>query len=343
MNQASILELSEIAPAVGTQPYDVIIYTDPGSDDLTMLAQVLANKEKFNVLGVIAGAGNVSLDKTTINCLKLIELTGRKDIKLYKGIPLPTDGTIDIDAIGAFGESGIGNTVLPEPTTQAETKPGIDFAVETIINASRPITLIATGGLTDLYYTLNGVKESSASSLGNINVISIMGGVFDYQTHANASPWAEFNILFDPFASSEVFNLCNKYNLPVLLAPLDLAHTTLFSAERAAKLEQNGNMVSQSLAKLVTDVGPWDIERFGYDENGKPLSPVFDSHASMPLVHPELYQGCWASIKVISDDQETMGKTYYADDELKNVFVLQMPEERIDIFFNALINDISVF
>ena len=60
----------------------VIIDTDPGQDDAIALMTAFGS-EKLQVLGVTCVAGNVSLDLTSENALKICELTGKeKNIKL---------------------------------------------------------------------------------------------------------------------------------------------------------------------------------------------------------------------------------------------------------------------
>ena len=58
------------------KPKKIIAFCDPGLDDAFMLAQI-ASSDKMQLLGIVPGVGNVSLDKTINNTLRILELTGR--------------------------------------------------------------------------------------------------------------------------------------------------------------------------------------------------------------------------------------------------------------------------
>ena len=57
----------------------IIIDTDPGQDDAVALLLALASEE-FDILGVMAVAGNVGLDRPGKTARKILELAGRAGI-----------------------------------------------------------------------------------------------------------------------------------------------------------------------------------------------------------------------------------------------------------------------
>ena len=57
----------------------VLIDCDPGQDDALALLLALGSPE-LDVLGVTAVAGNQTVDKTTANALRVLELATRTDI-----------------------------------------------------------------------------------------------------------------------------------------------------------------------------------------------------------------------------------------------------------------------
>lgn len=327
----------------------VVIFCDPGIDDALMLAQTFSSK-KLEVLGVVPSAGNVSLDRTVKNTLRICELTGRRDVKVYPGSEAPIGQRKDemLDGTQVYGEDGLGGVHFPEVTMEAEKKSGSDFAAEAILAACEPITFISTGGLTDVYKTLRIVSEKNPEALKNIAAISIMGGVFDYGKHANApldrapaERVAEFNMIFDPIATAGVFELTAKSEIPVFLSPLDLTHTTLFRADEVGELRAVGNPTATTMAELMAQVPDWYKARFGlYKEKG--MQPAHDVNASACLLHPELY--------TVSDPVSVSsvvggidrGKLL-AEGGSGNVFVLSMPTERIPNFFRSFAEDMRSF
>ncbi|MEO6014333.1 MAG: nucleoside hydrolase, partial [Devosia sp.] len=52
----------------------IIIDTDPGQDDAVAILLALASPGDFDILGIVAVAGNVSLAQNARNALKVVEL-----------------------------------------------------------------------------------------------------------------------------------------------------------------------------------------------------------------------------------------------------------------------------
>ena len=71
------------------QPVKVIVTTDPGQDEAAAIMMMLAAPESFEILGLVATAGNIGLDHAVINSLKILELAGRADIPVFAGCPRP--------------------------------------------------------------------------------------------------------------------------------------------------------------------------------------------------------------------------------------------------------------
>ena len=66
----------------------IILDCDPGHDDAIALLLALASPE-VELLGVTTVHGNQTLEKTTINALKLLEFVDRTDIPVAAGAPVP--------------------------------------------------------------------------------------------------------------------------------------------------------------------------------------------------------------------------------------------------------------
>jgi len=69
-------------------PTPIIIDCDPGHDDAIALLLAIASPE-VELIGVTTVAGNTTLDKTTNNALRILELGGRSDIPVYRGADRP--------------------------------------------------------------------------------------------------------------------------------------------------------------------------------------------------------------------------------------------------------------
>src|SRR5579863_9130767 len=125
-------------------PRPIIIDTDPGIDDAVAILLALASSE-FEVLGLVAVAGNLPLAATATNARTIVELAGVPAIPVYAGCPRPI-GRNRVSAEHAHGASGLGDLVLPAPTLPPRPEHGVWYLIDTLRRAApRSITLCALG------------------------------------------------------------------------------------------------------------------------------------------------------------------------------------------------------
>ena len=69
----------------------VIIDTDCGVDDAQALMIALSKEfsDRVEVVGITCCSGNVGLDKVVVNVLKVLTVTNRLDVPVYKGANKP--------------------------------------------------------------------------------------------------------------------------------------------------------------------------------------------------------------------------------------------------------------
>src|SRR3954454_12518311 len=89
-------------PAMSTP---IVIDCDPGHDDAIAILLALASPE-LELRGITTVAGNQTLDKTTTNALKVLELAGRTDVPVAVGADRPLRRTLRT-APNVHGESGL--------------------------------------------------------------------------------------------------------------------------------------------------------------------------------------------------------------------------------------------
>src|SRR5271168_4011894 len=110
-------------------PTKVIVTTDPGQDEAAAIMMMLAAPESFEILGFVATAGNIGLDHTVVNMLKILELAGRADIPVFAGCPRPILQALVI-ADHVHGPPGLDGHERPRPTTRGREQHGDDFIVQ---------------------------------------------------------------------------------------------------------------------------------------------------------------------------------------------------------------------
>ena len=112
-------------PAV---PMPVILDCDPGHDDAIALLLALASPE-LELLGVTTTYGNQTLEKTTANALRVLELVGRTDVPVAAGADRPLERELVV-AAHVHGESGLDGPALPEAATRPLTEDAVSFLAD---------------------------------------------------------------------------------------------------------------------------------------------------------------------------------------------------------------------
>ncbi len=177
-------------------PQKIILDCDPGIDDALAIVFAWGHPD-LEILGITTVAGNVSLDKTTANALRVCEFIGARDVPVVAGSPRPLLRP-PLTAHGAHGESGLDGARLPPPGSPPRGGHAVDFLAETIGAAPGEITLIATGPLTNVALAVRRQPDL----VRQVRDFVIMGGSAG---RGNVTPAAEFNIAADPEAASIVF------------------------------------------------------------------------------------------------------------------------------------------
>src|SRR5216683_3038526 len=221
----------------GHGPVRVIIDTDPGVDDALALLLAMRSPE-LKIEAITAVAGNVPLDLTLPNTLRMVEIAGRTDIPVAAGARAPLLRRL-VTAAYAHGENGLGGAVFPEPTTKPVASPAAKFISQIVRKYPGDVTLITIGPLTNIATALNSDPELASM----VRALVMMGGSL---SGGNITPAAEFNVYVDPEAARIVF----QSGIPVTMVGLDVTRRTSLTDEHLHTLEAAQNPVSQAAAKI---------------------------------------------------------------------------------------------
>jgi pyrimidine-specific ribonucleoside hydrolase len=229
---------SSVSNAAPGKPRRIIIDTDPGIDDAMAIFLALRSPE-LKVEAITPVAGNVPLDLTLPNALRLLEIADRTDIPVAAGASHPLVRRL-ATAGHVHGVNGLAGVEFPEP----KTKPVRETAPEIIRRIVREnpgeITIVGVGPLTNVALALRADPE-----LANmIPAIAIMGGSL---SGGNMTPAAEFNLYVDPEAARIVFDA----NIPLTMVGLDVTRKCRVSEEHIKQLEAANNPVSQAAGKIL--------------------------------------------------------------------------------------------
>jgi pyrimidine-specific ribonucleoside hydrolase len=221
----------------------LIIDTDPGVDDAFAIA-LAALSEDVDLLGVTTVFGNVSLEATTRNALRVLELCDRSDVPVAAGAERPLVHPQPARAGHVHGVDGLSGraSALPEPKRGLEPGGAVRLLVSLLEVADEPVTLAPIGPLTNIALLLAAHPEVK----DKIARIVLMGGGVD---RGNSTASAEFNVWSDPEAARRVLV---EEDVPCVVVPLDLTYKCAVSTEWLAKLAAHSR-IGAALEALTPD------------------------------------------------------------------------------------------
>lgn len=174
----------------------VIIDCDPGIDDAIAVLLALASPE-LDVRAITTVAGNVPLERTTANALRVLDLAGRDDVPVAAGADRPLVHIPHMDSAETHGETGLDGSGLPGPQRAVVDEHAVDLIARLALAEPGALTLVAVGPVTNVAL-LAALRPDAFRALRRIVV---MGGA---SNGGNMSPYAEFNVWFDPEAAQRV-------------------------------------------------------------------------------------------------------------------------------------------
>jgi inosine-uridine nucleoside N-ribohydrolase len=262
----------------------ILLDCDPGHDDAIALLLALASPE-VELVGVTTVAGNQTVEKTTANALRMLELVGRSDIPVAAGAghPLVREPFVAADV---HGETGLDGPDLPAAAGKAVERHAVDFLAEHVEGR----TLVATGPLTNVALLLARHPDARPERL------VLMGGAI---AEGNVTPAAEFNIWADPEAAARVFGS----GLDMTMVGLDVTHRALLTGEHAEQLRGSGR-VGRVVAELLGFYGVFHREVYGFDG-----SPIHDAVAVAQVVQPGLLGLEMLNVEVDCESTLCRGRT----------------------------------
>jgi len=294
----------------------IIIDTDPGQDDAVAILLALASPDAFDVLGIVAVAGNIGLAQNARNALKVVELSGRTEVAVYAGCERPMRRAL-ITAEHVHGATGLDGPDLPEPTKTLEAQHGVDFIIDTLrAEAPGAVTLCTLGPLTNIAMAF--VKAPDI--VPRIREIVMMGGA--YFEVGNITPAAEFNIHVDPEAADIVLTS----GVPVTMLPLDVTHGALTRADRLEGFARLGNKAGKAVSEMLAFSERFDLEKYGSDG-----APLHDPCVIAWLLKPDLFTGRKINVTVETMSELTRGMTvadyWHITDRPKNVLFIRSVDD----------------
>ncbi len=259
----------------------ILLDCDPGHDDAIALLLALGSDE-LDLRGVTTVAGNQTLEKTTANAIRVLELAGRAEIPVAAGAgrPLVREPRVAADV---HGETGLDGPDLPPPQADPSPRHAVDFLAE----RNEGATLVATGPLTNVALLLARYPEAKPER------IVLMGGAI---AEGNVTPAAEFNIWADPEAARRVFTS----GLDVTMVGLDVTHKALVNPDQL----RGSGRIGEVVAELLEFYGGFHRSVYGWD-----ASPIHDAVAVAHVIDSELLGVERLNVRIDTESELCRGRT----------------------------------
>ncbi len=238
---AGLVAGAAAAPALGQPagaPRRVIIDTDPGVDDAFALLLAMRSPE-LRIEGITPVAGNVPLELTLPNALRMVDIAGRSDIPVAPGAESPLERRL-VTATYAHGENGLGGAKFPDPKSRPIAELASVFIRRIVRKYPGEVTLVTLGPQTNVATAL----ASDPGLAKQVKGVVMMGGSL---SGGNVTPSAEFNLYVDPEAARIVF----QSGIPLFMVGLDVTRKTALTEAHVQRLEAAGTAVGNAAAMIA--------------------------------------------------------------------------------------------
>lgn len=282
-------------------PLPIWIDCDTGTDDAVALL-VAHRLLTLEIVGISTVAGNVALDKTTRNTLKICDLMGA-DYPVYPGAAQPWIRPY-ADASAFHGADGLGGAVLPEPSRSAEQEAAWDALYRAAQQHPGRLELVVTGPMTNAATALAKYPQLKAL----LARIVLMGGA---ATGGNRTPCAEYNIYADPDAAQAVF----RSGVPIVMCGLDVTHKAYLTPQEIEEICRESTPVTRFFHDATAHAAQLNMR------DGNAGLCLHDVCPLLYLSNPELFQAEAAGVYVETQSELTRGKTVtdlYSDHQFES-------------------------
>ena len=273
----------------------VVFDTDPGVDDALALLWLasLCHQGHCSLECVTTVEGNVRRELTYDNAGRLLKVAGLEQITVgtgsfYRGGRNTADHVHGEDGLGGLAE------LLPPPDVPFAEAPSSESLLSQHLDKSVSTSLLAVGPLTNLAR----VEQANPGTLNRAKEVIVMGGAVQ---QGNVTPYAEFNIHFDPDSANHVFHNTND----LILIPLNVTRKLVFTTAHARHAGGTGSGVLPQLLTQLTEFMTATAQARGVNEGFL----VHDAATVAYLMHPELLSFAQAQLEVDLSDTDKNGET----------------------------------
>ncbi|EFA83639.1 N-D-ribosylpurine ribohydrolase [Heterostelium album PN500] len=304
---------------------------DPGHDDAFAI-MMAGHSKSLKLLGISTVVGNQTVEKTTINALKVCAISGLSDVEVVKGAanPLMRPSMVCPEI---HGDSGLDSSVVWSVDTKSPLEKNAivhmyDTIRSTFLETGKLTTIIATAALTNvalLFSVFPDVKSMVES-------VTLLGGAM---TVGNMTPVAEFNILVDPEAAKIVYDSGVK----IFMVPLEVSHKALITKQILERIQSLDNSYFITLSiELLKFFTQQYMNLFGMES-----PPLHDPLAVAAVINPSMFTTRLLRVDIECKSDLCAGQTvcdvWNFSNKPKNVHVAT--DVDLPAFYDMLIDSID--
>src|SRR5271167_4547432 len=221
----------------------MIIDVDPGIDD-AMAIFYAVRRPGIKLEALTTTFGNTDTATATDNALRVLELLGRLDIPVARGVERSFIHPYVRRADHVHGSNAIGDIELPKPKIRPTGEHASDLIIRMAKENPGEIALCPVGPVTNVALAL--VKAPEIAKL--LRKIVIMGStIFHPGIHGPTAPMVDANFANDPEAAHIVLGS----GADITLVGMDVTMTTLFSTEKMDEVAREGDAAAKTLMKIA--------------------------------------------------------------------------------------------
>ena len=266
-----------------------ILDCDTGHDDAMA---ILLAAGTLDLRGVTTVHGNATVELTTVNTCKILELAGLAHVPVAVGAAQSLNRRIS-HAPGVHGATGMDGPELPPPSIQPVAESAVQFIAQTAAEVDG-LHLVATGPLTSIAAALRAHGGELAS---RVAAISLMGGSTGL---GNATAVAEFNIWADPEAADVVF----RSGIPIKMVGLNVTRQVPATPVHRHRIRALGTRTGRAVAELLDFFGEQLERRYGL-----PGASMHDPLAVSALHDPQVLRFEPMQVDIELTGEHTYGMT----------------------------------
>ena len=260
-----------------------IIDTDPGCDDMMCLLYML-NRTDIDIRLISLVEGNTTFHNVLVNMRKIIKITQRTDVPLYKGCSTILNGCPP--AVFAHMVDGLGD--IPELINLSINEIHISEGnsslkiIEQILAHPHEINLLFIGPLTNLACAFLICPEIA----NLVKNVYIMGG--SIYSRGNILPGTEFNFAYDIIAPKIVLSNFKK----IIIMPWEPIETQSIDANEMRAIKENHLNKIQSYKELSYYYAEKMVDKFTQLCGGMKMC---DFYCSTAILNHKVVKNCFLS------------------------------------------------